>query len=85
MVKAQKLGQKLNKEKAMKVFDNGKLAVVSFETGEVTLAISKEALEAFKLLVNKGLNCWDKAPPELKELGDILSHGEVLQDYNKQG
>lgn len=38
-------------------------------------------LEAFKTLVNRGMNTWDEAPPELKEFADILIHGEVLQDY----
>lgn len=45
------------------------------------LSITAESLPAFNQLVNRALNCWDSAPPELKELGDMLTHGYITQKY----
>lgn len=42
---------------------------------------SNSSFEAFKILVQRALNCWPDAHPELKELGDMLMHGRILQDY----
>jgi hypothetical protein len=39
------------------------------------------SLANFTQLVNRALNCWDEAPKELKELGDLLTHGRVTQEY----
>ena len=41
----------------------------------------EESRAAFTLMVQKALNCWPDAHPALKELGDMLTHGRVLQDY----
>lgn len=41
----------------------------------------EKSLNHFKLLVNRAMNCWDNAPPELKEFADILEYGKPLQDY----
>lgn len=35
----------------------------------------------FTEAMNRALNCWPDASPELKELGDMLNHGKILQDY----
>lgn len=52
------------------------------KTDEYSLQINSAELNvAFKELVRRGLNCWPEAHPELKELGDILDHGRILQDY----
>ena len=42
------------------------------------------SIELFKKLVARALNTWDQAPAELKELGDMLEHGRVTQDYQSQ-
>lgn len=42
---------------------------------------SNESFVAFSEMVRRALNCWPDAHPELKELGDMLMHGKVLQDY----
>lgn len=41
----------------------------------------EDSLEALRTLVRRGLNCFPEAPPEMKELGDVLDHGKILQDY----
>lgn len=38
----------------------------------------------FRKLVNRALNCWDSAPSEVKELGDMITVGVVQQDYSRQ-
>jgi len=51
-------------------------------TKEYQIRITQAStMDAFKTLVNRGLNTWDEAPPELKEFADILIHGKALQDY----
>ena len=42
----------------------------------------KESIEQFKVLLNRALNTWDDAPPELKALADTIIYGQQLQDYN---
>jgi hypothetical protein len=43
--------------------------------------ITGDMIEPFKELVRRSLNCWPDAHPALKELGDMLMHDKVLQDY----
>ena len=54
------------------------------ETGQTLLAIPEELLPHFQELIRKGMNCWDRAHPELKKFADILEYGQVLQDYDAQ-
>ena len=46
-------------------------------------SITEESLPSFTKAINRALNTWDDAPAEMKELGDMLTHGKILQDYNK--
>ena len=43
-----------------------------------------ELIPQFKQLISKALNSFPDAHPALKELGDMLTHGKVLQDYYSQ-
>lgn len=45
------------------------------------IQVPPESKELFSQLVNRAMNCWDNAPPELKEFADILEYGKPLQDY----
>lgn len=47
----------------------------------ITLTITDDSLDNFKRLVDRALNCWDNAPKELKDLGDMLTHGRITQDH----
>ncbi len=38
----------------------------------------------FKELVQRGANLWPDAPPSIKEFADLVTGGEVLQDYYSQ-
>lgn len=60
------------------------IEVASHPMYGVQVTIEVRSVEAFKQLVQRGLNTWDEAPPELKAFGDILIHGRVLQDYAGQ-
>lgn len=52
---------------------------------DLAIAIKPDEIENFKLLINKGLNTWSKAPASIKEFGDkITNNGQVWQDYSKQ-
>lgn len=48
------------------------------------ISITEDSMESFIKMVNRALNTWDKAPAELKELGDMLVHGKTLQDYSSK-
>ncbi len=52
----------------------------------VTLAIyvSIESQPKFAELIQRGANLWPDAPPEIKELADLVTNGKVLQDYKGQ-
>jgi hypothetical protein len=39
---------------------------------------------AFQKMVNKACNCWPDAPPEIKEFADLITSGQVYQDYRRQ-
>lgn len=50
---------------------------------DLTIKIDDEqSLNNFRTLVNRALNCWDQAPKDLKDLGDILTHGRITQDHS---
>lgn len=50
----------------------------------IQIILPAERIEEFKTILNRALNCWADAPPEWKELSDILEHGQILQDYYPQ-
>jgi hypothetical protein len=49
----------------------------------IRLDVTEESLSYFITAIDRALNCWDGAPAELKELGDMLTHGRITQDYSK--
>jgi hypothetical protein len=57
------------------------------QLAELHISVTAESLANFQELVNRSLNCWDTAPKELKDLGDMMTHGYVTQDhtYKKMG
>jgi hypothetical protein len=54
-----------------------------FKIDGAHIAITEDSIESFTKMVNRALNTWDEAPKDLKELGDMLVHGKILQDYSK--
>lgn len=46
------------------------------------IEVTEESLPIFQELINRALNCWDNAPKDIKDLGDMLTHGYVTQDHN---
>ena len=60
------------------------LQLIKASSGLSSIEISKEILPQFVDLINRALNCFPDAHPELKEFGDLLTEGKVLQDYSSQ-
>jgi hypothetical protein len=54
------------------------------DIGEIKLSITEESIPDFKAMVDRALNCWDRAPKDLKELGDMLTHGRITQDHSQK-
>lgn len=50
----------------------------------IHISITEESIPNFVQLVNRALNCWDTAPKEVKDLGDMLTHGYITQDHTHQ-
>ena len=48
------------------------------------IAIDSLSAEDFQTLVQRGANLWPDAPPEIKKFADLITSGEILQDYNAQ-
>lgn len=53
-------------------------------TPRMQIDLSGEHIEMFKQLINRAMNTWDRAPAELKAFADMVTEGEVLQDYSTQ-
>lgn len=49
--------------------------------GELKISVTEESIPDFTALINRALNCWDSAPKDLKELGDLITHGRITQDH----
>lgn len=47
------------------------------------VSVTDDSLHNFVCLINRALNCWDNAPKELKDLGDMITHGRITQDHTK--
>lgn len=45
------------------------------------IEVTEESLPDFIALINRALNCWDNAPKDLKDLGDLITHDRVTQDH----
>ncbi len=40
--------------------------------------------KSFQELVQRGINLWPDAPPQIKEFADLVTSGQIMQDYYKQ-
>jgi hypothetical protein len=62
---------------------NAHICIIQTSTSTI-ITIDSNLLEQFKDLINRSLNCFPDAHPELKEFGDLITEGKVLQDYSSQ-
>lgn len=60
------------------------MIVTSSDGSYITLSMGGAMLPAFKSLVQRAMNTWADAPPELKEFADLILDGKVQQDYHSQ-
>lgn len=50
-----------------------------------SLAINtSQGWDWFKEVLFRATNTWPDAPPEVKELADLVCEGSILQDYHSQ-
>lgn len=45
---------------------------------------SAQSIARFKELIQRGANLWPDAHPEIKETADLITNGQILQDYRGQ-
>jgi uncharacterized protein YbaA (DUF1428 family) len=48
------------------------------------IVIDGDSKEKFQELVQRGANLWPDASAEIKEFADIITNGEVMQNYQNQ-
>lgn len=53
-------------------------------TSFTSVLVTKESQESFKELIQRGANLWPDAPAEIKEFADLITNGQILQDYRSQ-
>lgn len=53
----------------------------SNEIQELKISVTQESLPNFFLMIDRALNCWDNAPKEIKDFGDMITHGRITQDH----
>ena len=46
---------------------------------------TEEDWKKFQILVNRAMNCWDRAPADVKIFGDMVTEGKVMQKYEDLG
>ena len=62
------------------------IEVYTSQNTELTTIVitTPKSLAGFKELVQRGSNLWPDAPPEIKETADIITNGQILQNYRGQ-
>lgn len=58
--------------------------VIDKRSFQTHLVVDNNLLPQFKKLISKALNAYPDCHPALKEFGDMLEHGKILQDYYSQ-
>jgi len=51
------------------------------EFDSASLTMSGEGVEHLKAILARACNVWPDAPAEVKELHDLVIHGQLLQNY----
>lgn len=59
-------------------------SIQSIADDALVIVVDSESLESFKELVQRGANLWPDASAEIKEFADMITNGEVLQNYRAQ-
>lgn len=52
---------------------------------KVIVFYSEKDWKLFQQLVNRAMNCWDRAPATVKEFGDMVTEGKIQQNYQDLG
>lgn len=58
--------------------------VIDKRSFQTHIVVDNNLLPQFKKLISKALNAYPDCHPALKEFGDMLEHGKILQDYYSQ-
>jgi hypothetical protein len=53
-------------------------------TQQTIIIDSAQSIERFKELIQRGSNLWPDAAAEIKEVADLITTGQILQDYRSQ-
>jgi hypothetical protein len=63
---------------------NTRILIIQDEDLIDIVVTSPESIAAFKELIQRGANLWPDAPAEIKEFADLITNGQILQDYRSQ-
>lgn len=59
---------------------NSPIYSITWIDGAIQIYVKPELANQFKQMVRRALNVWPDCHPALKEFGDMLEHGRILQD-----
>lgn len=58
------------------------ISVIAGDT--LVIVVSSKSVKDFKQMVHRATNLWPDAPPEIKELADLITVGYIQQNYHVQ-
>lgn len=62
-------------------YEGTEFRVQKTDVGDISVSCSSALAPEFKKLVQRGINLWPDAPAEIKRLADVVTVGQVMQDY----
>lgn len=60
------------------------ISIVRNEDEDLIIWATKAHVDAIKQMVHRATNLWPDAPPEIKELADLITVGHIQQNYHVQ-
>jgi len=60
------------------------ISIVRNEDEDLIIWATKTHVDAIKQMVHRAVNLWPDAPPEIKELADLITVGHIQQNYHVQ-
>lgn len=49
----------------------------------LTIVVDEESIAEFQKMVQRACGLWPDASPEMKTFADEVTHGEIMQDYQR--
>jgi hypothetical protein len=54
------------------------------DASATAIMVREDSWKSFQELIQRGANLWPDAPPEIKKFADLVTTGQVMQEYAPQ-